>query len=181
MTCLSFLRWGRISINQKTTKIRIRGRNVVARAATGLTCATSPSAPATAAVSSGILEQARVSYLGPAGTYTEEAAKYFFKDTNSFIPKKTVDEAIEEVKSGQADYAVIPQDNTFTVSCSSRLLRKLDSSGKVIDGDPVSSLEFTNTGSFMVSSEEPIKSWSVNGIRFEPAEPINELKIMNSK
>ena len=60
-----------------------------------------------------IADDAVVSYLGPEGTYTEEAAKYFFKDTNSFIPKKTVDEAIEEVKSGQADYAVIPQENTI--------------------------------------------------------------------
>ena len=56
---------------------------------------------------------AAVSYLGPEGTYTEEAAKYFFKDTQSFIPKKTVDEAIEEVKNGSADYAVIPQENTL--------------------------------------------------------------------
>ncbi len=70
-------------------------------------------------------------------------------------------------------------DNTFTVSCSSRLLRKLDSAGKVIEGEPASSLEFTNTGSFIVTSEEPIKSWTVNGIRFEPTEPINEFKIMN--
>ena len=56
---------------------------------------------------------AAVSYLGPEGTYTEEAAKFFFKDANSFIPKKTVDEAIEEVKNGSADYAVIPQENTI--------------------------------------------------------------------
>ena len=56
---------------------------------------------------------AAVSYLGPEGTYTEEAAKHFFKSAKSFIPKKTVDEAIEEVKNGSADYAVIPQENTL--------------------------------------------------------------------
>lgn len=60
-----------------------------------------------------IKADAAVSYLGPEGTYTEEAAKYFFKDTENFIPKKTVDEAIEEVKNGRADYAVIPQENTL--------------------------------------------------------------------
>ena len=60
-----------------------------------------------------IQADAAVSYLGPEGTYTEEAAKYFFKDTENFIPKKTVDEAIEEVKNGSADYAVIPQENTL--------------------------------------------------------------------
>ena len=62
---------------------------------------------------SGIKADAAVSYLGPEGTYTEEAAKFFFKDANSLIPKKTVDEAIEEVKNGSADYAVIPQENTL--------------------------------------------------------------------
>ena len=60
-----------------------------------------------------IKADAAVSYLGPEGTYTEEAAKFFFKAANSLIPKKTVDEAIEEVKNGSADYAVIPQENTI--------------------------------------------------------------------
>ena len=67
----------------------------------------------TAAVSSGILEQARVSYLGPAGTYTEEAAQFFFPDASEFLPESTVPEAIADVAAGNADYAVIPQENTL--------------------------------------------------------------------
>ena len=86
---------------------------------------------------------------------------------------ETGDEQDEDSSSGEM------QDRTFTVSCSGRLLRKLDSAGKIIDGAPVSSLEFTNTGSFIVTSEEPIKSWTANGIRFEPAEPLKEFKVMN--
>ena len=70
-------------------------------------------------------------------------------------------------------------DNSFTVSCSSKLLRKLDASGNPVEGDPSSSLQFTDTGSFIVTSEDPIKSWSVNGIRFEPTEPVNEFKVLN--
>ena len=66
-----------------------------------------------AAVSSGILEQARVSYLGPAGTYTEEAAQFFFPDASEFLPESTVPEAIADVAAGNADYAVIPQENTL--------------------------------------------------------------------
>ncbi|MBQ9384718.1 MAG: hypothetical protein IJT87_10835 [Ruminiclostridium sp.] len=65
--------------------------------------------PAAAAVK----ENAAVSYLGPEGTYTEEAAKYFFDDAGSFIPKATVDEAIEDAAAGTSDYAVIPQENTL--------------------------------------------------------------------
>ena len=60
-----------------------------------------------------IKPNAVVSYLGPAGTYTEEAAKYFFTDTENFNPQATVDDAISEMKNGNADYAVIPQENTL--------------------------------------------------------------------
>lgn len=65
-------------------------------------------APATAS-----LDDARVSYLGPEGTYTEEAAQFFFPDTASLIPKETVPDAIADVKAGKAGYAVIPQENTL--------------------------------------------------------------------
>ena len=53
-----------------------------------------------------------VSYLGPAGTYTEEAAQLFFQDGETLNPKETVNDAIADVLSGEADYAVIPQENT---------------------------------------------------------------------
>jgi len=57
-------------------------------------------------------DTARVSYLGPAGTYTEEAAQYYFSD-GIFQPKETVDDAIADVLNNEADYAVIPQENTL--------------------------------------------------------------------
>ena len=60
-----------------------------------------------------IKPNAVISYLGPAGTYTEEAAKFFFTDTENFNPQTTVDDAIAEMKNGNADYAVIPQENTL--------------------------------------------------------------------
>lgn len=55
----------------------------------------------------------RVSYLGPEGTYTEEAAQYWFQDDAAFIPKATVTDAIADVLGGAADRAVIPQENTL--------------------------------------------------------------------
>ena len=54
----------------------------------------------------------RVSYLGPAGTYTEEAAQFFFQGGEALNPKETVNDAIADLLSGEADYAVIPQENT---------------------------------------------------------------------
>lgn len=58
-------------------------------------------------------ENASISYLGPEGTYTEEAAKYFFNSKGSFLPKETVEDAIEDAATGVSDYAVIPQENTI--------------------------------------------------------------------
>ena len=60
-----------------------------------------------------IKENAKVSYLGPAGTYTEEATKLFFGEGAELFPQGTVDEAISELNGGNADYAVIPQENTI--------------------------------------------------------------------
>ena len=54
----------------------------------------------------------RISYLGPAGTYTEEAARLFFPN-GVFQPKESVPDAMLDVKEGRADYAVIPQENTL--------------------------------------------------------------------
>ena len=60
-----------------------------------------------------IKENAKVSYLGPAGTYTEEASKLFFDENAVFLPQGTVDDAIAEMISENTDYAVIPQENTL--------------------------------------------------------------------
>ncbi|MBP5605902.1 MAG: hypothetical protein J6X60_10230, partial [Ruminiclostridium sp.] len=60
-----------------------------------------------------IREDAAVCYLGPEGTYTEEAARLFFGTSAGFIPKATVEEAIGDAASGVSDYAVIPQENTL--------------------------------------------------------------------
>lgn len=74
-----------------------------------------PAAPKNGAVSerTETLENARVSYLGPAGTYTEEAAKFFFQSASAYLPESTVDMDIADVTEGKADYAVIPQENTL--------------------------------------------------------------------
>ena len=56
---------------------------------------------------------ASVSYLGPEGTYTQQAALCFFGEDASLNPRETVDAAIADVLAGDADYAVIPQENTL--------------------------------------------------------------------
>ena len=54
-----------------------------------------------------------VSYLGPAGTYTEEAAQLFFQNGEALTPKETVNDAIGDLVKGFSGYAVIPQENTI--------------------------------------------------------------------
>jgi len=78
-----------------------------------------------------------------------------------------------------ADSDMAAANRTIKVSASSKVLLKLDSKGNISEAAPVSSLEFTNSGSFAVRSEDPIKSWTVNGIRFEPVQPVNEFKVTN--
>ena len=54
-----------------------------------------------------------VAYLGPAGTYTEEATKLFFGDNDELLAQQTVSDALAFVDNGAAAYAVIPQENTI--------------------------------------------------------------------
>ncbi|MDD7219683.1 MAG: prephenate dehydratase [Clostridia bacterium] len=54
-----------------------------------------------------------VSYLGPEGTYTEEAAELFFAQGGKLKPEETVSDTIEQVLTGTSEYAVIPQENTI--------------------------------------------------------------------
>ena len=53
------------------------------------------------------LDDSRVSYLGPEGTYTEEATQFVFPDSAVLVPRATVPDAISDVVSGASDYAVI--------------------------------------------------------------------------
>lgn len=58
-------------------------------------------------------DSVQVSFLGPEGTYTEEAAQFWFQNGETLIPKATVKDAIEDMLSGNAEFAVIPQENTL--------------------------------------------------------------------
>ena len=54
-----------------------------------------------------------VSYLGPEGTYTQEACEKFFGKQGTYIPYKTVNDAIMALINGKSNFAVIPQENTI--------------------------------------------------------------------
>ena len=54
-----------------------------------------------------------VSYLGPEGTYTQEACGLFFEKEGAYHPYATVSDAVKALVGGESDYAVIPQENTI--------------------------------------------------------------------
>ena len=56
---------------------------------------------------------AKVSFLGPTGTYTQEACEKFFNNKGEYLPYETVPQAVEALVNGASDYAVIPQENTI--------------------------------------------------------------------
>ena len=58
-------------------------------------------------------EAAKVSYLGPEGTYTNEACEVFFENKGEYVPYETVNDAVQALSDGKSDYAVIPQENTI--------------------------------------------------------------------
>ena len=60
-----------------------------------------------------VADSTAVSYLGPEGTYTEEASQLFFGMENTFLPQKTVTDAVQMMIDGATEFAVIPQENTI--------------------------------------------------------------------
>ncbi len=81
-----------------------------AQSQTGTTPSASVEAPSPIAE---ITDVTTVAYLGPEGTYTEEAAKLFFGDNDEMMPQTTVADALALVAEGKAAYAVVPQENTL--------------------------------------------------------------------
>src|SRR5919198_3148468 len=58
----------------------------------------------------------RVAYLGPAGTFTEEALRASLGDSRDDVeevPYPTVYETVMAVQEGQADRAVVPIENSL--------------------------------------------------------------------
>ena len=88
----------------------------------------------------------RVAYLGPAGTYTEEAAQFFFRGGETLIPKETVNDAIADLLSGAADRAVIPQENTVGGAVVNYLDALIDAEDAFVVGEVVLPISQTLMG-----------------------------------
>ncbi|WP_431023483.1 prephenate dehydratase [Halomonas sp. H5] len=59
------------------------------------------------------LEQpVKVAYLGPEGTFTQQAALKHFGDSAVSLPMAAIDEVFREVEAGAANYGVVPVENS---------------------------------------------------------------------
>jgi chorismate mutase/prephenate dehydratase len=54
----------------------------------------------------------RIAYLGPAGTFSESAAKKHFGSAPALSPAASIDDVFRAVESGNADYGVVPVENS---------------------------------------------------------------------
>jgi len=53
-----------------------------------------------------------VAYLGPEGTFSQTAAEQHFGSAPSFVPCAAIDDVFRAVEAGNADYAVVPVENS---------------------------------------------------------------------
>ncbi|MFP4166238.1 MAG: prephenate dehydratase [Opitutales bacterium] len=64
------------------------------------------------AASIALEKKLRIAYLGPEATYTHQAAIRNFGATLDYEPMKTIPDVFAEVEHGDADYGVIPIENS---------------------------------------------------------------------
>ncbi|MDD5248578.1 MAG: prephenate dehydratase [Rhodocyclaceae bacterium] len=76
----------------------------------------------------------KIAYFGPAGTFTESAAKKHFGSAPAFTPWMTIDDVFRAVESGNADYGVVPVENS-TEGAVGRTLDLLLTSPLMICGE----------------------------------------------
>lgn len=93
-----------------------------------------------------IADVTSVAYLGPEGTYTEEAAKLFFGDNDELLAQETVADALALVEGGMAAYAVVPQENTLGGPVTDYIDALLKAEGVSVVGEVVLPIRQTLMG-----------------------------------
>ncbi len=78
----------------------------------------------------------KVAYLGPEGTFTQQATLKHFGHSAVCVPFAAIDEVFREVESGAVDYGVVPIENS-TEGVISHTLDSFMDSGLQISGEVV--------------------------------------------
>ncbi len=104
---------GCTSASQNDASASAASSNASSRAAASSTGSASESASSQDSPENLDYSQTRVSYLGPQGTYTQEACARFFNAQGTYLPCENVAASIATLVVGDSDFAVIPQENTI--------------------------------------------------------------------
>ncbi|HET7300749.1 MAG TPA: prephenate dehydratase [Oleiagrimonas sp.] len=57
-------------------------------------------------------EPLKIGYLGPQGTFSEQAARKHFGHSSHGLPLGSIEEVFQEVEAGNADFGVVPVENS---------------------------------------------------------------------
>lgn len=56
----------------------------------------------------------KVAFLGPKGTFSEEAARFFFENqTVNFVPYSSIPNVLDAIDKGKVEFAVVPIENSI--------------------------------------------------------------------
>lgn len=75
--------------------------------------------------------QVHVAFLGPLGTYSEQAVWAFFGHQIQAEPLDTIEDAFRAIESGQVDFAVVPVENSTEGSVARTLDALVDSNTQI--------------------------------------------------
>ncbi len=75
----------------------------------------------------------RIAYLGPEATFTHQAALKTFGSQTQYIPQKSIAAVFSCVEKGQADYGVVPVENSTEGVVTHTLDMFLDSDLKIVN------------------------------------------------
>ncbi len=81
----------------------------------------------------------RIAFLGPAGTFTEQAAIAYDPEA-TYVAMASVDEAVRAMQTGAADEAVVPMENSLQGSVTGTLDLLIHESGLFIRSELVLSI-----------------------------------------
>lgn len=73
----------------------------------------------------------QVAYLGPAATFSHQAALQRFGSSVAYLPCETIDDVFERVQKKEADYGVVPVENSTEGAVANTLDRLTDTPLKI--------------------------------------------------
>ncbi|URN93763.1 MAG: prephenate dehydratase [Candidatus Pristimantibacillus lignocellulolyticus] len=107
----------------------------------------------------------KVAYLGPNGTFSEEAAKqYFIEDEVEFFLLNTIPDVIEAVGDSTVDKAIVPLENTIEGTINMTIDSIINYTNVFIEGElilPVSLHLLTNKD---INRNDIKEVWSISPI-----------------